>query len=57
MEIWQKTLHALGEAKQAADTMDSDIVTIGISNQRETAMLVHKNSGTELGAESRRKSR
>jgi glycerol kinase len=49
LEIWQKTLQAIAEAKQAAGAVDKDIAAIGITNQRETTMLIDRRSGKPVG--------
>jgi glycerol kinase len=49
VEIWQRTLEAVGQAKQAAGIGNSDIAAIGIANQRETTILVDKATGKSMG--------
>ena len=49
LEIWQKTLQAIAEAKHAAGAADRDIAAIGITNQRETTMLIDRRSGEPVG--------
>jgi len=48
-EIWQRTLEAVGQAKQAAGIGNADIAAIGIANQRETTILVDRVTGTPVG--------
>jgi glycerol kinase len=49
LEIWKKTLQAMEEAKHAAGAADRDIAAIGITNQRETTMLIDRRSGEPVG--------
>ena len=49
LEIWQKTLQAIEEAKHAAGAVDKDLAAIGITNQRETTMLIDRSSGEPVG--------
>jgi len=44
-EIWQTTTQAIGEALAAARVAGADIAAIGITNQRETAVLWERASG------------
>ena len=48
-EIWAQTLQAVSQAKQAAEIENADIAAIGITNQRETAILVDKVAGEPVG--------
>jgi glycerol kinase len=48
-EIWAKTLEAIDQAKQAAGVENTDIAGIGITNQRETVILVDKVAGKPVG--------
>jgi len=47
-EIWRTQLNAAKEAVSKAHLGASDIVSIGVSNQRETTILWDKNSGKAL---------
>lgn len=49
LEIWEQTLHAVREAKHAAGIGDVDIAAIGITNQRETTILIDRASGQPVG--------
>jgi len=48
-EIWEQTLHAVSKAKHAAGIGDADIAAIGITNQRETTILVDRVTGEPIG--------
>ena len=49
LEIWKQTLHAIKEAKDSAGIIDTDIAAIGVTNQRETTMLIDRASGEPVG--------
>ena len=44
-EIWKTTKHTLLKAIQKSKNLNGKIITIGITNQRETTVLWDKNSG------------
>lgn len=48
-DIWQKTLQAIEQAKRSAGAGDSEIAAIGIANQRETTLLIDKETGEAIG--------
>jgi glycerol kinase len=48
-EIWEQTLQAISEAKHDARIQDADIAAIGITNQRETTILVDRLTGEPIG--------
>jgi glycerol kinase len=48
-EIWEQTLQAIGQAKHTAGIEDTDIAAIGITNQRETTILVDRATGVPIG--------
>jgi len=48
-EIWKRTLEAVSQAKQAGGMENADIAAIGITNQRETTMLVDRVTGRPVG--------
>jgi len=48
-EIWEQTLQAVGKAKHAAGIGDADIAAIGITNQRETTILIDRATGEPIG--------
>ena len=48
-DIWHKTLQAVGQAKQAASAGDKQIAAIGIANQRETTLLIDRETGEAVG--------
>jgi len=48
-DIWQKTLQAIEEAKGSAGVSDADIAGIGIANQRETTLLINRETGEAIG--------
>ena len=47
-EIWQSTVEALGAALQAARVSPSEIAAVGITNQRETAIVWDRGSGRPI---------
>ncbi len=49
LEIWKQTLQAVSQAKHTAEVEDSDIAAIGITNQRETTILVDRLTGEPVG--------
>ncbi len=49
MEIWQSTLQAIEEAKGGAGASDAQIAGIGIANQRETTLLIDRETGEAMG--------
>ncbi len=48
-EIWQSTLQVCREAIGLAESGDSEIVCIGITNQRETTLLWDRQTGQAVG--------
>ncbi len=48
-EIWAQTLQAISQAKHDAGIQDADIAAIGITNQRETTILVDRLTGEPIG--------
>ena len=48
-EIWRQTVQAVNKAKHNAGIGDADIAAIGITNQRETTLLVDKLTGESIG--------
>ncbi len=48
-EIWDQTVQAVTKAKHAAGIEDTDIAAIGITNQRETTLLVDRVTGEPIG--------
>jgi len=48
-QIWSTTVRALGQAIAAAGITPAEIAAIGITNQRETAILWERASGRPLG--------
>jgi len=48
-DIWQKTLQAIEEAKVSAGADDKHIAAIGIANQRETTLLINRETGEAIG--------
>jgi glycerol kinase len=48
-EIWDQTVQAITKAKHAAGIEDTDIAAIGITNQRETTILVDRATGEPIG--------
>ena len=49
LEIWERTVLAVEEAKNSAGIRDTDVAAIGITNQRETTVLIDRASGEPLG--------
>lgn len=45
MEIWENTRRAVGEVIATADTSPSNVLAVGITNQRETTVVWDKNTG------------
>ncbi|HWQ04502.1 MAG TPA: glycerol kinase GlpK [Longilinea sp.] len=45
LEIWNKTLEVIGNALRKSDLSPQDLAAVGITNQRETAVVWNKNSG------------
>jgi glycerol kinase len=48
-EIWGQTIQAISQARHDAGIGDADIAAIGITNQRETTILVDRITGQPLG--------
>ena len=48
-EIWKQTLQAVSQAQHAAGIGDADIAAIGITNQRETTILIDRVTGEPIG--------
>ena len=48
-EIWAQTLESIDQARHAAGVENTDIAAIGITNQRETALLVDGLTGEPVG--------
>jgi len=48
-QIWKQTIQAVNQAKRAAGIGDTDIAAIGITNQRETTLLVDRTTGEPVG--------
>ena len=48
-EIWRQTIQAVNQAKRAAGIGDTDIAAIGITNQRETTLLLDRTTGEPIG--------
>ncbi|MCJ7576104.1 MAG: glycerol kinase GlpK [Dehalococcoidia bacterium] len=48
-EIWAQTLQAIGQARYDAGIEDDEIAAIGITNQRETTILVDRVTGEPIG--------
>jgi len=48
-EIWKQTLQAIRQAKHAARIEDTAIAAIGITNQRETTILVDRTTSEPVG--------
>ncbi|MBM3157465.1 MAG: glycerol kinase GlpK [Chloroflexi bacterium] len=48
-DIWRKTLRVMQEAKGKAGVEESQIAAIGIANQRETTILIDKETGDAIG--------
>ncbi len=49
-DIWRKTLRVMEEAKGKAGVGESQIAAIGITNQRETTILIDKETGEAIGS-------
>jgi glycerol kinase len=49
LEIWEQTIQAISQARHTAGIGDADIAAIGITNQRETTILVDRITGQPLG--------
>ncbi|UCD22561.1 MAG: glycerol kinase GlpK [Chloroflexota bacterium] len=47
--IWKQTVQAVTEARHAAGIGDTDIAAIGITNQRETTILIDRITGEPIG--------
>ena len=45
MEIWRNTREVIGEALARAEVTRHDVAAVGITNQRETAVVWDKNTG------------
>src|SRR5215218_5093464 len=45
MEIWRNTREVIGQALSKADLTRHDIAAVGITNQRETAVVWNKKTG------------
>ena len=48
-DIWQKTLQAIEQAKRSASASDAHIAGIGIANQRETTLLINRETSEAIG--------
>ena len=48
IEIWESTLHAVPEMVDNSGALMSDIVAIGITNQRETTIVWDRNTGKPI---------
>lgn len=48
VEIWESTLHAVYEMVDNSGALMSDVVAIGITNQRETTIVWDRNSGKPI---------
>ena len=48
-DIWRKTLQAIDAAKGSANAGNTDIAAIGITNQRETTLLIDRETGEAKG--------
>jgi glycerol kinase len=48
-EIWTQTVQAISQAKHDAGIEDTEIAAIGITNQRETTLLVDRLTGQPAG--------
>ena len=48
-EIWAQTLQAISQAKHDAGIENTDVAAIGITNQRETTILVDRLTGEPVG--------
>jgi len=49
LDIWKQTVQAITKAKHAAGIGHTDIAAIGITNQRETTILVDRVTGEAIG--------
>jgi glycerol kinase len=45
LEIWQRTGEVISKALKSANLSKSDLVAVGITNQRETAVVWNRNTG------------
>ena len=50
MEIWRNTREVIGQALGKADLTRHDIAAVGITNQRETAVVWDKNTGEPVSS-------
>ena len=48
MEIWRNTRRAVVEAMASKDITDEDIAALGVTNQRETAVIWEKSTGKPI---------
>ena len=48
-EIWLTTLKALRKVIKKASDLKGNIISLGITNQRETVVVWNKNTGKSLG--------
>ena len=48
IEIWESTLHAVYDVVDNSGALMSDVVAIGITNQRETAVVWDRNTGKPI---------
>ncbi|QPK83148.1 glycerol kinase GlpK [Corynebacterium qintianiae] len=48
VEIWRNTRRAAGEAMASHDITDEDIAALGVTNQRETAVIWEKSTGKPI---------
>ena len=48
MEIWRNTRRAAGEAMASHDITEEDIAALGVTNQRETAVVWEKSTGKPI---------
>lgn len=48
-EIWDRTCEVIGEALQSTGVKASEIAGVGITNQRETAVVWDRNTGEPVG--------
>jgi glycerol kinase len=48
-EIWSQTLEAVNQARHAAGIKNIDIAAIGITNQRETSIVMDRVTGEPIG--------
>jgi len=48
-DLWHKTQFAMDEAKRSTGASDSQIAGIGITNQRETTLLIDRSTGEAMG--------